>query len=163
MRISARSLLFLVALTAGTFFAVGLAETTVIGQVRSSGSTAESTPKTPWGAPDLQGTWSNTTVVPFERAKEFGNRELMNDTEYQEALDQLLARNNRAGRDSREINGQDIRGTEKDVARAYNEHWFGDKPTAVSGRTSMIVDPPDGRMPALIPEAQKRIAGEPDD
>src|SRR6195256_6102021 len=157
MRIRARSFLFLVALTAATVLAVGLAGTTAIGQDRSSGSTAESTLKTPWGAPDLQGTWSNTTVVPFERAKEFGNRELMNDTEYQKALDQLLARNNRAGRDSREINGQDIRGTEKDVARAYNEHWFGDKPTDVSRRTSMIVDPPDGRMPALIPEAQKRI------
>ena len=158
MRIRARSLVFLVALTAATVLAVGLAETTVIGQARSSGSTAESTPKTPWGAPNLQGTWSNTTVVPFERAKEFGNRELMNDAEYKKALDQLLERNNRMGRDSRESSGQDIRGTEKDVARAYNEHWFGDKPTEVSRRTSMIIDPPDGRMPALIPEAQKRIS-----
>jgi hypothetical protein len=157
MRIKAHSLLFLVALTAATVLAVGFSETTVIGQVRSIGSTAESTPKTPWGAPDLQGTWSNTTVVPFERAKEFGNREFMSDAEYQKALDQLRERNSRAGRDSREINGQDIRGTEKDVARAYNEHWFGDRPTEVSRRTSMIIDPPDGRMPALMPTAQERI------
>jgi hypothetical protein len=154
----ARSLVILVALTASTFLAARFAETTVFGQARSSGSTAESTPNTPWGAPDLQGTWSNTTVVPFERAKEFGDREFMNDLEYKKALDLLLERNTRAGRDSREINGQDIRGTEKDVARAYNEHWFGDKPTEISRRTSMIIDPPDGRMPALIPEAQKRIS-----
>ena len=158
MRSRARSLMVLVALTASTFLAVGLAQTTVFGQARSIGSTAEPTLKTPWDAPDLQGTWSNTTVVPFERAKEFGNRELMNDAEYKKALDQLLERNNRAGRDSREIDGQDIRGTEKDVARAYNEHWFGDKPTEVSRRTSMIIDPPDGRMPAVIPEAQRRIS-----
>ncbi len=158
MRIKAHSLLFLVALTAATVLAVGFSEKTVIGQVRSNGSTAESTPKTPWGAPDLQGTWSNTTVVPFERAKEFGNREFMSDAEYQKALDQLLERNSRAGRDSREINGQDIRGTEKDVARAYNEHWFGDKPTEVSRRTSMIIDPPDGRMPALMPERKRESA-----
>jgi hypothetical protein len=158
MRSRTRSLMVLVALTASTFLAVGLTQTIVFGQARSIGSAAESTLKTPWGAADLQGTWSNTTVVPFERAKEFGNRELMNDAEYKKALDQLLERNNRAGRDSREINGQDIRGTEKDVARAYNEHWFGDKPTEVSRRTSMIIDPPDGRMPALIPEAQKRIS-----
>jgi len=157
MRIKAHSLLFLVALTAATVLAVGFSEKTVIGQVRSNGSTAESTPKTPWGAPDLQGTWSNTTVVPFERAKEFGNREFMSDAEYEKALDQLRERNSRAGRDSREINGQDIRGTEKDVARAYNEHWFGDRPTEVSRRTSMIIDPPDGRMPALMPTAQERI------
>src|SRR6202158_2016 len=158
MRSRTRSLMVLVALTASTFLAVGLTQTIVFGQARSIGSPAESTLKPPLGAADLQGTWSNTTVVPFERAKQFGNRELMNDAEYKKALDQLLERNNRAGRDSREINGQDIRGTEKDVARAYNEHWFGDKPTEVSRRTSMIIDPPDGRMPALIPEAQRRIS-----
>src|SRR6202521_961371 len=158
MRIRDRSLVLLVALTAATVVTVVFGETTVIGQVRSSGSTAESTPKTPWGGLDLQGTWSNTTVVPLERPKEFGNRELMNDAEYKKALDQLLERNNRAGRDSRESSGQDIRGTEKDVARAYNEHWFGDKPTEVSRRTSMIIDPPDGRMPASTREAQKRIS-----
>jgi hypothetical protein len=158
MRSRSRSLVVLVALTTSTFLVVSFAETTVFGQARSSSSAAESTPKTPWGAPDLQGTWSNTTVVPFERDKKFGNREFMNDAEYKQALDQLLERNTRAGRDSREINGQDIRGTEKDVARAYNEHWFGDKPTDVSRRTSMIIDPPDGRTPALIPEAQKRIS-----
>jgi hypothetical protein len=157
MRIRSRALVFLAALTAATVLAVVFGETIVIGQVRSSGSPVESTPKTPWGAADLQGTWSNTTVVPFERAKEFGNRQFMNDAEYKNALDQLLERNTRAGRDSREINGQDIRGTEKDVARAYNEHWFGDRPTEVSRRTSMIIDPPDGRMPALTPEAQQRI------
>jgi hypothetical protein len=158
MRIRSRALVFLAALTATTVLAVVFSETILIGQVRSSGSPAESTPKTPWGAADLQGTWSNTTVVPFERAKEFGNREFMSDAEYEKALNQLLERNTRAGRDSREINGQDIRGTEKDVARAYNEHWFGDRPTEVSRRTSMIIDPPDGRMPALMPAAQERIS-----
>src|SRR3979490_3420147 len=148
MRIRARSLLFLAALTALTVLAVGLAETTVIGQVRSSDSRAESTPKTPWGAPDLQGTWSNTTVVPFERAKEFGNRELMNDTEYQKALDQLLAGNQRAGPDSRGLHGQDIRGPAQDAARASQERWCGEKPAQVSRGRTMIIDPPDGRMPA---------------
>jgi hypothetical protein len=157
MRSRAQSLMVLIALTASAFVAVSSCETSVFGQAGSSGSTAESTPKTPWGAADLQGAWSNTTVVPFERAKEFANREFMNDAEYKAALEQLLERNTRAGRDSREINGQDIRGTEKDVARAYNEHWFGDKATELSRRTSMIIDPPDGRMPALTPEAQKRI------
>src|SRR5882762_894984 len=158
MRNRARSTVILFALLAAKFLVGGFIETKVFGQARSSGSTAESAPKTPWGAADLQGTWSNTTVVPFERAKEFGKREFMSDTEYKKALDLLFERNSRAGRDSREINRQDIRGTEKDVARAYNEHWFGDKPTDVSRRTSMIIDPPDGRMPALIPEAQKRIS-----
>src|SRR5258705_293330 len=63
-----------------------------------------------------------------------------------------------AGRDSRDVGGKSGVGTEKDVARAYNEFWFGDKPTRLSYRTSMIIDPPDGRMPALTPEAARRIA-----
>jgi hypothetical protein len=158
MRNRGRSIVILFALLAAKFLVGDFTETKVLGQTRSSGSTAESAPKTQWGVPDLQGAWSNTTVVPFERAKEFGNREIMTDAEYKKALDQLVERNTRAGRDSREINGQDIRGTEKDVARAYNEHWFGDKATELSRRTSMIIDPPDGRMPALTPEAQKRIS-----
>ena len=95
MRSRARSLAVLAVLTASTFLAVGFAETTVFGQARSSGSTVEPTPKTPWGAPDLQGTWSNTTVVPFERSKEFGDREFMTDAEYKKALDQLREYNTR--------------------------------------------------------------------
>ena len=155
-----RSHLTLIALTAGTTLALGLAGTRLIGQTRSSSSPAKSSVqalKTSWGTPDLQGTWSNATVVPFERPKQYGNREFMTDEEYKKAQDELLRRDALPGRDSRESNGKDIRGTEKDVARAYNEHWFGDKPTEVGRRTSMINDPPDGRMPAFTPEAQKRI------
>ncbi|HXP82300.1 MAG TPA: hypothetical protein VN976_20550, partial [Verrucomicrobiae bacterium] len=164
MRIRPHSLAFLIALGAIAVLAASLTSTRVIGQtvardssVKSGAPAAQPAPKTPWGAPDLQGAWSNTTVVPFERPKEFGNREFMTDAEYKKAQDDLLGRDALPGRDSREINGKDIRGTEKDVARAYNEHWFGDKPNQVGRRTSMIVDPPDGRMPGLTAEAEKRI------
>src|SRR5579864_3388877 len=164
VKIRAHSLAFLIALATIAVLAAGLTSSRIIGQTvannssdKSGAPAAQPAPKTPWGAPDLQGTWSNTTVVPFERPKEFGNREFMTDAEYKKAQDALLRRDALPGRDSREINGKDIRGTEKDVARAYNEHWFGDKPTEVGRRTSMIIDPPDGRMPALTPEAQKRI------
>ena len=157
MKIRVRSYAFLVALAAAILFIVAWTGMSVLGQTPSSRSAAQSTPRTSWGAADLQGTWSNTTVVPFERPKDFGNREFMTDAEYKKAQDALLKRDALPGRDSRESNGKDIRGTEKDVARAYNEHWFGDKPTEVGRRTSMIVDPPDGRMPAFTPEAQARI------
>src|SRR5437660_2075385 len=101
MRTRVRSVAFLGALAAATIIAVSLAETTVAGQARPAGAAAAA-PKTPWGAPDLQGTWSSTTVVPFARAQEFGNREFLTDDEYKKALDQLLERNTRIGRDSRE-------------------------------------------------------------
>src|SRR5258706_3675728 len=115
-------------------------------------------PRTPWGAPDLQGIWNTNTLVPFERAPQFGTRATMSEDEHAKALAELQARNQRPGRDSREVAGKSAVGTEKDVARAYNEFWFGDKPTRLSYRTSMLIDPPDGRMPALTPEAAKRNA-----
>ncbi len=165
MRIRGKPCVFLVALAAVPIVAIGLVQRT-IGQTPASSSQSEAsakssasaTPlKTAWGAPDLQGTWSNVAVVPFERPKQYGERQFLTDAEHQKAVDALLKRDEQPGRDSRESQGKDIRGTEKDVARAYNEHWFGDKPTQVSYRTSQIIDPPDGRMPAYTPEAQARI------
>ena len=92
MRIRTHSLAFRIALGAITVLAAGLTSTRVIGQTVASDSSkksgapaAQPAPKTPWGAPDLQGTWSNTTVVPFERPKEFGNREFKTDAEYKKA------------------------------------------------------------------------------
>jgi hypothetical protein len=164
MRISPHSLAFRIVLGTTLVIVAGFTSNRVIAQTAAGGSSEKSgapavppSPKTPWGAPDLQGAWSNTTVVPFERPREFGNREFKTEAEYKKAQHDLLGRDEMPGRDSREINGKDIRGTEKDVARAYNEHWFGDKPTEVGRRTSMIVDPPDGRMPVLTPEAEQRI------
>ena len=99
MRISPHSLAFLIALGAITVLAAGLTSTRVIGQTVASDSSeksgapaAQPAPKTPWGAPDLQGAWSNTTVVPFERPKEFGNREFKTDAEYKKAQHDLLGR-----------------------------------------------------------------------
>ena len=115
-------------------------------------------PRTAWGAPDLQGLWNTNTLVPLERNQQYGTRAQMTEEEHARALADLQQRNQRPGRDSREIAGKSGVGTEKDVARAYNEFWFGDKPTKLSYRTSMIIDPPNGRLPAYTPEATKRIA-----
>ncbi len=158
MKVKTNSCLFLAAVTATAVFAITCAETTVVAQAPAGSSATNPTgktssvPKTPWGKPDLQGIWSGEgIIVPFQRPKEFGNRQLMTEAEHQKAVEDLAKRNERIGRDNR--NG---RGTEKDVARAYNDLWF-DKPNGVSYRTSQIIDPPDGRMPALTPEAQARI------
>jgi hypothetical protein len=118
--------------------------------------------RTPWGEPDLQGIWSNPVVTPLERPAEFGARQFLTDAEAAKLQQQLLERNKRPGRDSRTVAGLPGVGTEKDVARAYNEHWFGDKPTKIGKRTSAIIDPPDGRIPPLTSEAQKRIAAKRD-
>ncbi|HEY3159965.1 MAG TPA: hypothetical protein VGJ78_13465 [Vicinamibacterales bacterium] len=128
-------------------------------RARSQGTLAAKTiPRTPWGAPDLGGLWNTNTLVPVERNPQYGMRALMTEEEHAKALADLQQRNQRPGRDSREVGGKSGVGTEKDVARAYNEFWFGDKPTKLSYRTSMIVDPANGRMPPYTPEAAKRIA-----
>jgi len=146
----------LCAVVAAVTLAIAWEGTTVAAQQRAAA--ASKGPRTAWGAPDLQGVWNTNTQVPLERAREYGTRAMMTEAEHAKALADLQARNQRPGRDSREIAGKSGVGTEKDVARAYNEFWFGDKPTRLSYRTSMIVDPPDGRMPAYTPEAARRIA-----
>ena len=156
MRTTARSLMCLGAVIAAVTLAIAWEGTTVVAQQRAAA--AAKGPRTAWGAPDLQGLWNTNTQVPLERPREYGTRATMTEAEHAKALADLQARNQRPGRDSREIAGKSGVGTEKDVARAYNEFWFGDKPTKLSYRTSMLVDPPDGRMPALTPEAAKRMA-----
>jgi hypothetical protein len=106
---------------------------------------AERAPRTPWGAPDLQGTWSFATVTPLERpadvTKEFLTADEIADIERKAVV---------AATD--EARGADA---SRDVAGAYNDFWW-DRGTRVAGRrTSLIVDPADGRIPALTPEARK--------
>ena len=150
MRMSARSLAWLGALGAAIIVVLALAG--VVG-VPGTPRQAADTLRTPWGDPDLQGIWSNNILVPLERSPEFGTRAFLTEAEHAKALAELLKQNERPGRDSREGTG-----TEKDVARAYNEFWFGDKPTQLGMRTSMVIDPPDGRIPPFTSEAAARIA-----
>lgn len=106
--------------------------------------------KTPWGEPDLQGIWTVETDTPLQRSPKFGTREFFTEAE-RDALDKERAAMMR--RDKRVE-----RGTELDVAGAYNALFMSMKRTGT--RTSMIVDPPNGRLPTLTPEAQKIAAAE---
>jgi hypothetical protein len=101
--------------------------------------------RTAWGDPDLQGIWSYATVTPLERP-------------IGEAGKQVLTEEEKAARDEDSQKGADRRdgGAEADLARAYNAHWY-DRGKS-DGRTSLIVDPPDGRLPPLTPEGQRRQA-----
>ena len=109
--------------------------------------------QTPWGDADLQGIWSNPVVTPLQRSEAYGNREFLSAEEIAEEERQIVEYSQQPGRDDREGTG-----TERDVARAYQDHWFGDPSLSRGRRASMIVDPPDGRIPPLTPEAQARIA-----
>jgi hypothetical protein len=106
--------------------------------------------RTAWGEPDLQGIWTDETDTPLQRSPKYANQEFFTAAQREE-LDKersvLLRRDKRVER-----------GTELDVAGAYNAVFMSMKRTGA--RTSLIVDPPDGRIPALTPQAEKIAAAD---
>ena len=112
-------------------------------------------PRAPDGHPDLQGVWNFSTLTPLERPDEFAGKPLLTEAEAAEYVQQRI-RN--ANTDRRDGKGTERRpGEDTDVARAYNDFWY-DRGTTVVGtrRTSLIVDPPDGKLPPLTLEGQRR-------
>jgi hypothetical protein len=107
-----------------------------------------SAPTTPWGEPDLQGIWFDETDTPLQRPAKYAAQEFFTDAQRAE-LDAQRA--TLGGKDNRKE-----RGTELDVTGSYNDLFISRKHAGV--RTSRIVDPRDGRIPQLTPEAAK-IAG----
>lgn len=107
-------------------------------------------PRTADGRPDFAGIWTNSTLTPFERPKEFAGKEFFTPKEAADYGRRMQQKNNR---DRRGATPQD------DVNLAYNEAWF-DRGTKVYSnlRTSVVVDPADGRVPALTPEARDAAA-----
>jgi hypothetical protein len=113
-------------------------------------ATAAAALKTPWGEPDLQGIWTAEDDVPFQRLPKYANQEFFTEqqrAEIDQARSQMLARERRAER-----------GTQRDVSGSYNNIFVSVK--RVGARTSLVVNPPNGRIPPLTPEAQKTAAAE---
>jgi hypothetical protein len=109
-------------------------------------------PRTPDGKPDLQGVWTNVTLTPLERPSELKDKAFFTPAEAAQYEKDVVQRNNADRRDG---------SAEADVGRAYNNFWY-DRGTKVipALRTSLIVDPPDGRVPPLTPAAQQRVAAQ---
>ncbi len=112
-------------------------------------TTTKAAQKTPWGAPDLQGIWSREVDIPLERPAKYANQEFFTDEQRAE-LDRRIA--DIVNRDSTEA--RRARGTERDVNTEFAQAPF-TVHFPIGKRTSLIVDPPDGRIPPLTPEAQK--------
>jgi hypothetical protein len=115
----------------------------------AAAAAGQTLPRTSGGQPDLQGIWSNATITPLERPGEFAGKATLTQEEAAAYEKQVVDRNNVDHRS---------RDAERDVTLGYNNFWW-DRGTKVVGtrRTSLIVDPPDGRLPPLTPEAQKRV------
>ena len=132
--------LVLVGGLAATMAGVALLVSTALAQ--TSTAKPRSSLHTPWGDPDLQGMWTNTTTTPFERPKELEGKQVLTPEE-------LAVRDKqRAGEVSFD------RTPAAGNPGLYNEFWV--ERGKHGNRTSLVVDPPDGRVPPLTPEAQKR-------
>ncbi len=112
---------------------------------------AQAVPRTPDGHPDLQGTWTNATVTPFQRPKELGTKQFFTAEEAALFQKQRVEQGN-----VDRIEGE--RGASDLARHAYNNFWT-DRGTHVTRtmRTSLVMDPPDGRVPPFTPEAQKKF------
>jgi len=106
-------------------------------------------PKTSWGEPDLQGLWTDEYQTPLQRPAKFAGKEFLTDAE-RAALDR-----ERAVMPGLEKRAE--RGSERDVAGAYNSDIFTTR-RHTGRRTSLIIDPPDGRLPPFTPAVEKRNA-----
>jgi hypothetical protein len=105
--------------------------------------------------PDLDGVWNFATLTPLERPGQYAGKPVLTDEEAATFERETLDRNNA---DTRPPAGSDA-----DVALAYNNAWY-DRGSKVVGthRTSIVTDPPDGRIPALTPDGQRRAAARAD-
>ncbi|HEY5569739.1 MAG TPA: hypothetical protein VIM81_21135 [Gammaproteobacteria bacterium] len=112
-----------------------------------SNPTAEWARRTPWGDPNLQGEWTSEGEfgVPFERPAEFGTREFLTDEQYAKRLADVQER------DERDLKPVDVFSGKVDAPNAPIPHWR--EYETNSRRTSLVIDPPNGRLPPRKPEA----------
>ena len=126
---------FVLLVVAGAAFAA--AQPTLVAQTVHRAAGNWTPPRTAWGEPDLQGTWTNETITPFERPKALADKAFL--TEQEAAAIERQAAQQREGADGSSRPG--------DVG-SYNQVWFDSGTKVVSSRrTSLVVDPPDGRVP----------------
>src|SRR5258705_11609004 len=131
---------------------VGAASAVFITGVSAEATAVNRSQTAYWGEPDRQAIWTEQSDTPLQRSPKFANQETFTEAQRAE-LDRersaLMRRDKRVER-----------GTELDVAGAYNAVFTSQKRTGA--RTSLIIDPPNGRVPPMTPEAQKLAAADRD-
>ena len=137
---------------------VSLAPAPAAAQAQSTAADTSMPPRTPWGHPDLQGIWDFRTITPMERPSEFAGKQVLTDEEAATFEEQENRRLNRDLIDPAK-GGLNYPPESEGGVVPYNEFWYDRGTTLVEDkRTSLIVDPPDGRIPPLTAEAEKRAA-----
>ena len=123
----------------------------LLAQTRGAAQTNRETTwseRTPWGDPDLQGEWTTEGEygVPLERPAEFGTRRYLTDAEHSKRLEDVRIR------DERDLARVDVLSGKVEGPNAPIPHWR--EYNTNSRRTSLIIDPPDGRLPPRTAQAR---------
>ena len=126
-----------------------------VAGVTAAAVTAQPSPRTPWGDPDLRGTYTsdNSIGVPFERPTEFGTRAELSDEEYDARVN---ANEEQVAKDQNPLPESEFSAGDASAINA-SRHWL-ERPDVPSRATSLVVDPPNGRLPELTPAGQQRSA-----
>jgi hypothetical protein len=118
-------------------------------KAKSSSAGAVQTSRAPQGQPGLEGVWSIASLTPLQRDRGLGDKQFFTP---EEASAYLKKRSQELDFDRRDVS------PDEDTARAYNQSWY-DRGTKLGRnlRTSLVIDPPDGRIPPMTPEAKRRF------
>jgi hypothetical protein len=138
---------------AAVFVALGL------GAAAPAVAQTSKVPRTAWGRPDLSGVWDFRTITPLERPANLADKEFLTEEEAARAEQEIVDRNRRLDDRpaERTTAGGNVDRRADGSPGFYNNFWLdgGTKPVDTR-RTSLIIDPPDGRVPALTATAQRK-------
>jgi hypothetical protein len=117
----------------------------VLGQTRPGQTKSWTPPKTPWGDPDLQGMWPGNMGVPLQRPESLGTRTTLTDAEF--------AQKEAQARKQAEADSESTAASDSKTTIGPPSYWV--ERGTPTRQTSLIIDPPNGRLPPLTAEEQK--------
>ena len=113
------------------------------GEAGAQAGSSTAVPRMQWGAPDLQGVWDFRSLTPMERPEDLSGSEVFTAEQAAQFAADTIRRRSR----DNDTSGRVV---------PYNDFWFDEGTSVTTERTSLVIDPPDGRVPTMTPEAVER-------